>query len=117
MDCGCTNCTCDDKEVITSLCPECGSTGNLIPEKAVKANLKKEFNSSIKNVNIFLCPDEDCQTSYYSEDNTLKYNLSDSFFNISSPLLDDVTNLPGAAESLTHVSRQACTAGTVSDKN
>ena len=77
MDCGCTNCTCDDNELITSLCPECGSTGNVIPEKAVKANLKKEHNHSIENKNIFLCPDIECKTSYYSNDNTLKFNISD----------------------------------------
>lgn len=77
MDCGCTNCTCDDKEIITSSCPECGSTGNKVPEKAVKANLKKEYNSSVKNIDMFLCPDRECKTSYYSDDNTLKFNVSD----------------------------------------
>lgn len=77
MDCGCTNCTCDDKEIITSLCPECGSTGNLVPERAVKSNLKKEYNQKIKNINMFLCPDSECKTSYYSVDNNLKFNLTD----------------------------------------
>ena len=77
MDCGCTNCTCDDKEIITSPCPECGTVGNLVPEKAVKANLKKELNNRIKNIDIFLCPDSECKTSYYSGDNILKFNLSD----------------------------------------
>ncbi len=77
MDCGCTNCTCDEKEIITSSCPECGSTGNLIPEKAVKANLNKEFYSSIDNKDIYLCPDENCKTSYYSKDYSLKFDLSD----------------------------------------
>ncbi len=77
MDCGCTNCTCDDKETTTSLCPECGSKGNLVPEKAVKANLKKEFNQEIKNINMFLCPDNECTTSYYSEENNLRFSLTD----------------------------------------
>jgi Zinc binding domain len=77
MDCGCTNCSCDDKEIITSLCPECASTGNLVPEKAVKANLKKEFSGIITNKNIYLCQDTDCRTSYYSKDYSLKYSVSD----------------------------------------
>ena len=77
MDCGCTNCTCDDKEVITQPCPVCSSSGNIIPEKAVKANLKKELASNIEGKNIFLCPDADCRTSYYSEDYSLKFDLSD----------------------------------------
>ena len=78
MDCGCTNCTCDDnKEIITKPCPECGTQGNQIPEKAVKANLKKEAALNIPGNEIFLCPDKECGVSYYSRDYSLKFNLSD----------------------------------------
>jgi hypothetical protein len=77
MDCGCTNCTCDDKEVQTNLCPECGSTGKQIPEKAVKANLKKEVRSGLLMEDIYLCPHEDCSTSYYSGDHSKIFHLAD----------------------------------------
>ena len=78
MDCGCTNCTCDDnKETITNPCPECATPGNKIPEKAVKANLTKEASLSINGNEIYLCPDENCRTSYYSTDYSVKYNLED----------------------------------------
>ena len=78
MDCGCTNCTCDDnKEIITNPCPECGIPGKQVPEKAVKANLKKEAFSYIKENVIYLCPDEECKTSYYSKDYSHKFDLSD----------------------------------------
>ncbi|MDA3939187.1 MAG: hypothetical protein PF693_07750 [Spirochaetia bacterium] len=78
MDCGCTNCTCDDnEEKITISCPECGTKGNKIPEKAVKANLKKELFKDIEGKDIYLCPDENCSTSYYSVEDSLKFNLSD----------------------------------------
>ena len=77
MDCGCTNCTCDDKEKVTSPCPDCGHAGNLVPEKAVKANLKKELFQNIKGKDIYLCPDENCNTSYYSEEDSYKFNLTD----------------------------------------
>ena len=78
MACGCTNCTCDDNnEAITAPCPECGNPGNQIPEKAVKFNLTTETYFQIKDQDIFLCPDENCKISYYSRDNSLKFNLSE----------------------------------------
>ena len=78
MDCGCTNCTCvDNKETITNPCPECGTPGKQIPEKAVKANLKKKAFSYIRESDIYLCPDKECKTSYYSKDYSHKFSLSD----------------------------------------
>ena len=78
MDCGCTNCTCDDtKEKDIQVCPDCGTEGNHIPEKAVKANLKKEYLKSITEKEIYLCQDPNCRTSYYSKDYSLKYTISD----------------------------------------
>ncbi len=78
MDCGCTNCTCDDNgETITTPCPECGISGNQVPERAVKANLRKEVSLSIKGSGIYLCTDGECGVSYFSEDYSLKFDLSD----------------------------------------
>lgn len=78
MDCGCTNCTCDDnKETNTIPCPECGTPGNIVPEKAVNANLKKDSARNIEGIDIHLCPDEECGVSYYAGDHSLKYDLSD----------------------------------------